>query len=306
MAPRAVETFDLVVFLAVAHAGSFGAAADQVGLATPSVSSRMSALERKMASELFTRTTHGSALTPTGQRLVPYAERLLTLLQEAHQAVRSEGRDRVVVGAPASVAAVVFPAVLQILGTDSISAHCRVAHSAELVGYILDGTVDAGFVVNQVLPASIAAHHLRRSGLLAVCRPGHPLVDLETVHVDDLVSCPVVVYRWGPEAEALAEEFEHARREDGHPVHLVGLPTSVIQLIVDGDHVGIVPEFAVAAPLRDGQVVALPLDLPGWSLEVQLAHRGDAADSVAIQSLLAGRDQILGVITASSRTDHHP
>ncbi|MHA6632065.1 LysR family transcriptional regulator [Pseudonocardia sichuanensis] len=297
MAPRAVETFDFIVFLAVARTGSFGAAADEIGLATPSVSSRMSALERKMAAELFTRTTHGSALTAAGRRLVPYAERSLILLQEARQAVRSRGRRRVVIGAPASLAAVVFPSVLTILGAESLSAHCRVAHSVELVGHILDGTVDAGFVVNQVVPATVATQHLCRSAVVAVCRPGHALARRNAVHVDDLLGTPVVVYRWGPDAEALAEVFEHRRPADDHPVHLVGLPTAVLPLVADGDHVGIMPEFALGAALRNRTLVALPLDLPGWSLEIQLAHRGDADDSAGVRALLAGREQIRSVIS---------
>lgn len=295
--PRAVETADLTVFLAVARAGSFGAAAEEVGQATPSVSSRMTALERKMGTKLFHRTTHGSTLTLAGERLVPYAERSLSLLQEARHAVRSRGRGRVVIGAPASLAAIVFPTVLRVLDEDSVSTHCRVAHSAEMVGYVLDGTVDAGFLVNQVVPTNIITRHLSRSALVAVCRPGHPLTQRESVRVDDLFHTAVIVYRWGPDAEALAERFEHQRPDDGPGVHLIGLPTTAIPMILDGDHIGIMPEFALGETVRTGNLVVLPLELPGWSLDIQLAYRSDTGDSPGMRALLSSLNEISAVIT---------
>src|SRR5699024_10895986 len=201
-------------------------------------------------------------------------ERSLLLLREARHAVRADGRDRVIFGAPASLASAVFPPVMQVLNESSLAGHFRIGHSKELVEHLLDGMVDVGLIVNQVVPSSIVSHHLCRSPLLAVCSPRHPLASRPSVNVDDLLDAVVIVYRWSPEAEALAEMFDNTRRPREHPVHLVGLPTAVLDFVVGESYVAVVPEFAVAAELTAGTLVPLPLALPGWSLDVQLAYRG--------------------------------
>lgn len=176
------------------------------------------------------------------------------------------------------------------------NVHCRVSHSVELVGHVLDGTVDVGFIINQVVPAGMITHHLCTSELVIVCRPGHVLAGRDDVRIDDLLSTPVVVYRWSAEAEALAEMFQQPRRSDRAPVHLSGLPTLAVDMVGRHDYVAVVPEFAAAAAIRDGRVDIVPLALPDWSLEVQLAHRGDAAETVAVTTLLAARSDILAAI----------
>lgn len=296
MAHEAVETLDLVVFLAVARTGSFGAAAGELRLSTPSVSARMAALEHKLTTELFTRTTRGSSLTPAGQRLVPYARRCLEVLEEGHHAVRADEHRRVTVAAPASLGTIVFPPVLRVLSDASLSAHCRVAHSAEVVGYLLDGTVDVGFVLNRMVPAGIITHRLCRSALVPICHPEHPLARRQSVTVDDLCDARIAVYRWNHEAEALAEVFAHPRRPAERSVHLLGLPSAILDVTIDASHIGIIPEFASIAPLRSGTVVELPLTLPGWSLDVQLAYHRDTAETAGVTALLAAEPTITDTI----------
>jgi DNA-binding transcriptional LysR family regulator len=303
---ESVETLDLVVFLAVARTGSLGAAAGELRLATPSVSARMSVLEQKLTTDLFVRTTRGSSLTPAGRRLVPYARRCLAVLQEAHQAVRTEARERLIVAAPASLGAVVFPSVLEILGDASLNAHCRVAHSEEVIAYLLDGTADIGLVLNRMVPASIVARPLSRSELLTVCRPDHPLAKQPAVTIDDLLTTRIAVYRWSPEAEALAEIFEDPRRRRERPVHLLGLPAAVIELATERDYVAIIPEFAGAAPLRAGTIVELPLALPGWSLDVQLAYRRDVAEGAGVRTLVAALGRIVSVLERDRPPGNEP
>ncbi|MGH3424045.1 MAG: LysR family transcriptional regulator [Nocardioidaceae bacterium] len=287
MTDENVETLDLIVFLAVARTGSFGAAAGEMRLATPSVSGRMSSLERKLAVELFVRTTHGSTLTQAGRRLVPYADRCLAVLREGHSAVRSDTRNRLTVAAPASLGSAVFAPVLRILSEASFGAHCRVAHSEEVISYLVDGTADVGLALNRVVPRDLIAHRLCRARMLAVCHPEDSLAHRQVVGFDELLTTSVAVYRWNPEAEALAEVFQHPRRPSGRPVHLLGLPSAVIDLVAENHYVGIVPEFGAEEPLRAGRVVTLPLALPDWTLDVQLICRRDNANTAGVKALLA-------------------
>ncbi|UPK73584.1 LysR family transcriptional regulator [Nocardioidaceae bacterium SCSIO 66511] len=291
-----VETADLIAFLAVARCGSMGAAAAELRQATPSISARMTALERKFGTGLFTRSTRGSTLTAAGERLVPYARRCLTTLQEAHHSVAAPMHDRVIVAAPASLAAVAFAPVLDVLSRASITAHCRVAHSVEALGFLLDGTVDVALTINTVLPARLESVNVCRSEMVLVCRPDHPLSEQRSITVDDLRDTAVVVYRWAAEAEALAHMFGHADPPRTQPVQLTGLPAAALDTIASSDLVAVMPEFAVAQSLVAGRLSQLPLSLPTWGLDIQLAYTRTAARSRGITTLLDGIGELVTVL----------
>lgn len=285
-ARESIETVDLIVFVTVARTGSFAAAAKELRLATPSVSTRMAALERKLAAELFVRSARGSLLTAAGQRFQSYARRCLSVLDEAHHAVPADGRERLVVAGPASLGAVVFAPVLRLLGDVGVTAHCRVSHSEEVISFLLDGSADVGFALNAVVPASMASRRMSRSRLLTVSAPDHRLANRAQVTVDDLIDTSVTVYRWNREAQALASTFDHPRRPPNRPVQVVGLPTAAVDLAVHSGYVAVIPEFAAAAALRSGVVTALPLRLPSWSLDVQVVYRRESARRTGVQTLI--------------------
>lgn len=71
-----MEWSDVQVFLAVARAGSLGAAGRQLGLAQPTMGRRLTALEEAVGTVLFQRTRQGLVLTDAGQSVLAAAERM--------------------------------------------------------------------------------------------------------------------------------------------------------------------------------------------------------------------------------------
>ncbi|MEW5421562.1 LysR family transcriptional regulator [Amorphus sp. 3PC139-8] len=78
---------DARVFLAVARAGQFLAAARTLGLNQATLSRRVAALETALGSKLLIRRTHGSELTEAGHRLVAALERVETEFIRAQAAI---------------------------------------------------------------------------------------------------------------------------------------------------------------------------------------------------------------------------
>jgi DNA-binding transcriptional LysR family regulator len=70
---------DLLLFLAVADAGGLQGAIAATGVSAPTLSRRMTALERDTGQHLFRRGRHGYALTADGRRLVEEASQLRPL-----------------------------------------------------------------------------------------------------------------------------------------------------------------------------------------------------------------------------------
>ncbi|PZX52157.1 DNA-binding transcriptional LysR family regulator [Cereibacter changlensis] len=75
-------------FLAVADTGSVTRAADRIGRTQSAVSMQIRRLEDSLGQSLFLRQPRGVELTPRGEQLVPYARRVVGLLDEAATALR--------------------------------------------------------------------------------------------------------------------------------------------------------------------------------------------------------------------------
>nr|QDP21376.1 LysR family transcriptional regulator [Bradyrhizobium cosmicum] len=73
-------------FLAVANTGGIGRAADDLHTAQSNVTQRIRGIELELGVQLFHRSKRGVTLTSMGSRLLPYAERIRDLLQEAQRA----------------------------------------------------------------------------------------------------------------------------------------------------------------------------------------------------------------------------
>src|SRR5262252_129271 len=93
-ARQTVDLNRLPLFVAVAEAGGFTAAAERLGVAKAKVSTEVRRLETALGVNLFTRTTRRVALTEAGRRLFESGG---PLLGELNDAVMQIGAERAVV-----------------------------------------------------------------------------------------------------------------------------------------------------------------------------------------------------------------
>jgi LysR family transcriptional regulator, low CO2-responsive transcriptional regulator len=84
----AITLTQLTAFLAVIRGGSVTAAADELVVTQPSVSSAVAALSRELGCDLFERSGRGIRLTEAGRAFAPYAEDVLGLLERGRTAAR--------------------------------------------------------------------------------------------------------------------------------------------------------------------------------------------------------------------------
>ena len=78
----------LTAFLATVRGGSVTAAAEELVVTQPSVSSAIAALGRELGCELFERAGRGIRLTEAGSAFRPFAADVIGLLEEGRQAAR--------------------------------------------------------------------------------------------------------------------------------------------------------------------------------------------------------------------------
>ena len=107
-----LENFRLRVFRAVAHHLNFSRAAEELLLTQPAVTQQIKALEDELGVPLFDRSGGRIRLTTAGQALLPFAESLKALSDEATEAVAATSGDHsgdLSLGASQTVAQYLLP-----------------------------------------------------------------------------------------------------------------------------------------------------------------------------------------------------
>lgn len=105
------------VFVSVADAGSFSAAAEKLNLTNSAVSKNVARLEARLGKKLFTRTTRTLALTEAGERYYRTCAAVLGELEETELALLTEDKEphgKVRIDLPASYGRLhVLPLILE-------------------------------------------------------------------------------------------------------------------------------------------------------------------------------------------------
>src|SRR5260370_41243306 len=104
----------LATFMAVAHTGSFSAAAERLYTTQPAVSNRIRELENSLGVRLFERTTRSCHLTAKGRSLIAYADRIFALTSELRSDISqiADLSGLVKIGIPEPIALTWLPSLL--------------------------------------------------------------------------------------------------------------------------------------------------------------------------------------------------
>lgn len=156
----------LLVFRAVARAGSLGKAARELGWTQPAVGQHMRALENEVGHPLLTRTSKGVQLTEAGQRLLTRADELAALLEitrDEQAEFDSLERGTVRIAAFGTAGATLIPAVVTQLRAvnETLETQMIEAEPEEALQLLAAGEVDIALVFRYVSEP----HHDGRSSI---------------------------------------------------------------------------------------------------------------------------------------------
>ncbi len=275
---------DLRTFTLVAHERSVSGAAQILGVAQQSVSERIRRLERRLGVDLFVRRPHGMSPSAAGYRFLPYAQRILALVDEAAGVLDED--DVVRVSVQQSVAATVVPFVEASISDVTLKFFQEV-DSARVLASVADGTCDVGFgsfaigegplgVPDRDGPSADLADAARFPSardivierafddpVVCVGTPDHPLASRGPLHFSELPGWGVALGAGADGAAAMARPGE-----DGQSA------------------VALYPRSNVASELADGTLVELEVvDLPEWVVPIHVAYRSSDRDRPLVGAL---------------------
>ncbi|AWI29049.1 LysR family transcriptional regulator [Streptomyces sp. ICN441] len=188
--PQDLEPRLLRAFLAVAAELHFTRAAARLYVAQQALSRDIRRLERALGSELFVRTTRQVRLTADGERLLPYARRVL----DAHEALAAAFTDTerpllVDVGAPVGTAyRVLGEARRTAPGLEFVARYLSglTGAAAEIAAGRLDVSFGRIAGIDAALRCELDHQPVRYERMAVLLCDGHPLAVLDEVPLDAL------------------------------------------------------------------------------------------------------------------------
>ena len=296
-----MQLTQLAYFVAVAEEGSFTRAAERVGVAQPSLSQQVKALEADLGAQLVHRTRARSgggrvALTASGETLLPVARRMLADAETARREIRelaALGRGRVRLGATPSLCTGLLPAVLSGYRAKypAIDILVNEGGSRDLQAELIQGGLDLALVIDARLgdDPELATVPLLTEELVVISRHGDPAPTRRArMDIAELKDVPLVMFRAGYD---LRETTVTACRAAGfEPTFAIegGEMDAVLEFVEAGLGVAVVPSTVVRERFR-----ATPLAAPGLHRTVLLARRRGLEPPRAAQALIAGLTDFL-------------
>ena len=257
----------LALFRAVAEAGGFSHAAAAVHVSQPAISMQVAELESALGTMLFDRLPRGVRLTPAGEILFGYAQRIAALERDAERAMdelRGLRRGRLALGASATVGSYLLPAVLGDFRRrhPAVELTLTVDNTAGIRQRLLDGTLDLGLTEGtRPEDSELAVEVFAEDELVIITAPDHPLAARsQPVAVSRLCAEPMILREPGSGTRAV---FERALAAHGAAVTNVALvlnsPEAIKRAVAAGLGLAAVSRLCVESELAGGTLVTVPV-----------------------------------------------
>ncbi len=188
---------DLALFAAVAHAGSLSRAAIDRGADQSSVSRRVAALEKEIGVRRFYRSGRGVVLTDRGKELLAYATKIDETLAEAAQAMRNSvkaGPRRLRIGAQATIARVLLGPLHHALSQTYPETRLRFVEGLayQVITALNEGEIDLAVVYRPEHPGAMAYDPVLMESMCLITAADFPFQG-KTCPAHQLAALPLIV-----------------------------------------------------------------------------------------------------------------
>ncbi|WP_448576001.1 LysR family transcriptional regulator [Thermomicrobium sp.] len=289
-----VSLRQLQVFRSVARHRSFSRAAEDLVISQPAVSAQIKSLEQVLGVPLFQRTGRGVELTEAGRQLLPYAERLLDLLDEALAAVhelRCAQRGQVRVAASTTAGIYVVPKALGAFhrAYPGVELSLDVLNRFAVQQRLLAGDADVAIMGLIEDPQDLEIEQFLPNELVVIASPRHHLARRHQIPLDEIAREPFLVREIGSGTRA---DMERIFAEAGLSLRVAMELRSngaIKQAVAADLGIAVMPRDAIGLEVETGRLIVL--DVQGfpvrrwWSL-VRRAGRTPSAAADALWNFL--------------------
>jgi DNA-binding transcriptional LysR family regulator len=303
-----VELRHLRAFRAVARTSSFTRAAQELHYAQSSITEQVQALEAELGVALFSRIGRKLALTPSGERLVGYADNVLALVEEARNVVEDSAEQpsgELVIGGLETLCASLVPGALSRYRSKyaQVKVAVRQENRRELYASVRREDIDVCFTFGTPpTNAELRSETLFDDRLVIIAPRGHRLSRHDPVELSDLRGEDFLVTEPGCGFREMYDRSLGKLGAEGPRIAAeVSSVATLSNCVAAGMGCALLPELAIAARHRDTEFTVLhPADRTNDSYRIAVTmtwqRRWEGKPSVAAflhiarETMRTGRD----------------
>jgi DNA-binding transcriptional LysR family regulator len=257
----------LQVFHAVAKQMSFTRAAEVLFMTQPAVTFQIKQLEEHFNTRLFDRGHGRISLTPAGELVLEYAERILSLAGEMDLRVAEmtgEVRGSLLVGSSMTIAEFMLPRILGEFKSayPEVRQRLVVANSEAIQQRVSEHMLDIGLIESPPHQTGLDVEVCSEDELQVVCNPSFPLAKFSEITPQQLTEYPYVSREVGSGSREYTDNYlkEHGIQPDQMKLVMeLGGPEALNGVVESGLGFAIASRASVVKAQRLGDLVTIPL-----------------------------------------------
>ena len=311
-----IENFRLRVFRTVARHLNFSRAAQELLLTQPAVTQQIKALEEELGVPLFDRGGGHIQLTASGMALVPYAEKLRVLSQEALASVAAahgEQGGELALGASQTIAQYLLPNLIALFR----SSHPRVRVTAlsgntnAMLDALLAGRIQLALIEGPGQRNDLHIEPFMEDHMVLVVAGSHEWAG-QTITLDQLRREPLLVREYGSGSRRVVEQALGAaglRAKDLSISMELDSTEGLLSGVESALGVAFVSRWAVRNQLALGTLKLAHikgLKLARWFSLARAAGPEPSGSLAAFRGLLLSQRDVLGPRTPRPSRKVHP
>jgi DNA-binding transcriptional LysR family regulator len=204
-----MENFRLKVFRVVANHLNFSRAAEELLLTQPAVTQQIKALEDEYGVSLFDRSGGHIALTPSGEALLPYAEKIKEIADEAYAAVSAaSGRlgGQLALGASQTIGQYLLPNLVAgfLRENPRISVTAISGNTDTILEALVAHRIQLALIEGPAMRKDIHVEPFMEDQMVLVVPSSHEWADHE-IEIDSLRDAPLLMREFGSGSRRVVE-----------------------------------------------------------------------------------------------------
>ncbi len=204
-----MENFRMKVFRVVATHLNFSRAAEELLLTQPAVTQQIRGLEEDYGVPLFDRTGGRITLTPSGTALLPFAQRLKDISDEAFAAVAGasgEQAGQLAIGASQTIGQYVLPNLVAgfLRENPRVNVTAMSGNSDEMLEAVIAHRIHIALIEGPALRKDVRTEAFMEDEMALVVPASHEWADTE-VDIETLKDAPLLMREFGSGSRRVVE-----------------------------------------------------------------------------------------------------
>ena len=275
----------LKYFCTIAKERTFLRAARKLDYAQSNLSVRIQQLEKEMGVELFIRNSSGVSLTEKGAVLLRYAEKILSLADEAKCAVQDTSvvRDNLRIGSLESSAVSFLPRLLSKFhaANPNVKVSVSTGNSKVLTQKLLKNELEGAFIAGPSEHPELLNIPVRKETLVLLTD-----LSLKSMETRELLRQPLIVFPYGCSYRQILENWLIDENIISNQIVELSSLGSILASISAGLGIGLLPKTAIQAFTASQALASHEVPEPYRTVEIKFIYRKSQWNDVILNSVI--------------------